>query len=566
MNIQTHYSILQCLTSPDKVVKACKAAGYSQLILCDRNSMSGVVEFYEACLAEGVKPILGVCLKVCEMDSTIKDEYNLMYDICLVAKNQQGYKHLLKIISLANDPNRVLETKYQKLARFHLDDVKGLTDGVVCVLASGSEWEHHSGDYTRQKYEAVFEEVLTSDDIYWADVRYLSKEQEEDWEVQQCVLLKCLLSELPQKGKELNIPLKRDNSLPLFSSYQASHLYERTQSFLNACVQYEILCKPKVPKFDCPDGMSQQEYLTELCRLGWRRRFPKWESEEKKREYAERVKFELNVLQSCELDGYFLVVQDYINWAKRQGWFVGIGRGSVGGSLVAYLLGITEIDPIKHNLSFDRFYSADRSAGGTVSLPDVDTDFPKYKRELVIKYIEDKYTKERVVHICTFGTLKGSGALTEVLRAHDVFDYPMIKSLTRKMPAQDKVVDGMEEQNEHSLIKYVLRNFPDILQSLGRLEGDVIVGENAYHLEQAIRLEGVIRNVGIHASGILISDDNIENVCPLMLSNDGDKKVSALEMSAAEKTSLVKVDILGTEVCDKIMEISNLLLGISEDQ
>jgi DNA polymerase III alpha subunit len=147
-----------------------------------------------------------------------------------------------------------------------------------------------------------------------------------------------------------------------------------------------------------------------------------------------------------------------------------------------------------------------------------------------------------------------------------VFDHKTIKSITKRIPQQDKVSDKMEEQNEKSLIRFVLKNFPDTLKELGQLEGDTITGEHAYYLEQAIRLEGLNSNVGIHASGILISDIDVVESCPLIINNDGDELLCAFEMSSSEKAGLVKVDILATEVLDKCMEIQNLLLGTSEDQ
>jgi DNA polymerase-3 subunit alpha len=259
---------------------------------------------------------------------------------------------------------------------------------------------------------------------------------------------------------------------------------------------------------------------------------------------------------------YDIAVENEQNYVTTSGLI----HNSSGGSLVAYLLGITEIDPIPNGLLFERFYSIDRSAGETPSLPDIDTDFPKDKREYVVKYIEEKYGKDKVVHISNFATLKGSGALTEVLKAHDIFDHNMIKSITKRIPGQDKVIDRMEEEGEDSLIRFVLRFMPDVLKILGSIEGDKIVGEYAYHLEQAIRLEGVIRNTGVHASGILISNEPVEDICPLAIDNDCERKIAGVEMKAAEKLGLVKVDILGLKCLDKLMEIQKLLLGISEDQ
>lgn len=580
MNITTYYSILQCLLSPDKAVKACAEAGYDKLILCD-NNLSAVVEFYEECKKNKVKPVFGLSIKVCELPATDMGEHNVMHDLYLIAKNKTGYKNLLKIVSKSNQLDHTLETKYQRIPRIHLSEFNGLTDGIAAIIGcEGTELHRYHNsqteiDYVVSKYENIFGTVLyngtlESKSIAWSNVRYITEDEQEDFHVILSVLLKCRLKELPDRiSKEIPslIPLLSDCHLLTRSERDvklSKECLERTETFLNEIEEYEILSKPKVPKFDCPDSISQKEYLTELCRIGWKRRFPKWASEEKKKIYVDRIKYELDVLQSCELDGYFLVVQDYINWAKRR-MLVGPGRGSAGGSLVAYLLGITEVDPIQYNLLFERFYSADRAAGGSVSLPDVDTDFPKYRRHEVIEYIKNKYGKKRAAHIITFGTLKGAGALTEVLRSHDVFESKKIKSITKSIPQQDKVSDKLEEQKETSIIRFTLRNFPQVLKELGEWQDDKIVGEYSYYLEQAIRLEGCVRSRGMHASGILISNEDIEEVAPISINSDGDGVVE-LEMVAAEKSGLVKADILGLEALDRLMEARRLLLGESEDQ
>lgn len=593
MNIRTYFSILQCVVSPEDMVIACKAAGYDKLILCD-NNLSGVVQFYEACNKvdkEGekstghphkVKPIFALNIKVCELEASEKGEHNKMYDLIMIAKNKVGYKSLLKILSKANNIENILDSKYQRIARVNLEEIKGMTDGLICLQGvRGTELYEVGEDksvceYTLNKYKEVFAEVIDqkTTPILWTDIRYLDSQYKEDFLVLLCILLKTTLKKLRQvltaDLPELLYLCDSDNYLPskaeLYDETKYPEMVSRTNQLLDSIEEYDILSKPKVPKFDCPDGVSQAEYLTELCRLGWKRKYPVWDNEELKKVYAERVKYELSVLQSCELDGYLLVVQDYVNWAKRKGWLLGPARGSAGGCLVAHLLDIIDLDPILHNLLFERFYSADRSAGGIPSLPDIDTDFPKYKREEVIAYIEEKYGLDRVCHIATYGTLKGAGAATEVLRVHDVFEQKKIKSLTKFIPGQDKISDKMEEQKEDSVLLYTLKNMPDVLKELGRWEDGKIVGEYSYYLEQAIRLEGCIRGYGVHASGILISDVPTDEIAPMIIKTNDSTKICALEMGPAEKSGLVKVDILGVEALDVLMEIKALLGGYSEDQ
>lgn len=576
MNILTYYSVLQSIVSPEDMVKACANAGYKSLILCDNNSLSGVVDFYKECKKREVKPIIGACLKVCETHPSDKGEYNRMYDLYLIAKNKTGYKNLLKIINIANNPENILDTNYQRVARVSLDEIQHLTDGVACLQGvDGTELAENPGysEYTLSKYKQYFKEVIKQDEIIWTDVRYLKPELKQDFHIVLCILLKCSLKELesklqlnfPQYLKYINEDFSLKNKDELYQKHTQSQI-EKTEEFLESCEEYDILSKPRVPRFECPDGMSQQEYLRELCRLGWRSRFKNWESEELKKKYADRVKYELEVLQGCELDGYFLLVQDYIMWAKRQGWLLGPGRGSVAGSLVAYLLGITDIDSIKYNLLFERFYSADRNAGGHVSLPDVDTDFPRDKRAEVIEYIETKYSLDKVAHIITFATLKGSGALEAVLKGHDAFTFNQIKNITKHIPLKDKISDKMQEQGETSVLMFTLKNYPKILESLGEYKDGEIIGEYSELLKQAIRIEGCIRGYGAHPSGILISNENIEEVAPLVIEANGDRKICALEMGAAEAVGLVKVDLLGLKTLDILMEVSRLVAGTSEDQ
>lgn len=580
MNISTYFSILQNIVSPEDMVKACKERGYDKLIVCDSNTMSGVVQFYKACKKKEIKPIIGVSLKICEFEASDKGEHNKMFDLYLIAKNLVGYKNLLKLISLANNSENILDTPFQRLARLDANLLSGNTEGIACVQGiEGTELAEMKGyeKYTLDKYKGLFKEVLVEGkDIAWTDVKYIEESHKQDLHVLLCVLLKTTLKQLPTEIDRYLPRLRKylsDDKFHLRSKSEwqgtlSSELIAKTESFLSSCEDYEILANPKVPRFDCPDGMSQQEYLRELCRIGWKKRFPTWKDEATKKIYADRVKYELEVLQGCFLDGYFLVVQDYVNWAKRQGWLIGPGRGSAGGSLVAYLLGIIEIDPIKFNLLFERFYSADRSAGGVITLPDIDIDFPKDKRELVVEYVEQKYGLDKVLHIITFATLKGSGALESVLKSHDLFPFKQIKALTKNIPAKDKISDKMQEQNESSVLMYVMKNLPDLLKSLGTYseKTDKINGEYASYLEQAIRIEGCIKSYGIHASGILISDEPLESFTPLIIEANGNKKICGWEMVDAEAASAVKVDILGLKNLDILMETVCLLRGVSEDQ
>lgn len=239
-------------------------------------------------------------------------------------------------------------------------------------------------------------------------------------------------------------------------------------------------------------------------------------------------------------------------------------HNSAGGCLTSYVLGITEIDPLKHGLLFSRFYNHGRNTGGHISLPDIDMDFPKYHRDEVISYIRDTYGKDKVSKISTYGRLMGAGAITEVLAKHEFGSNFEIKKISKRLPMEAKIEDKMKEffgDEDRSIIKWVLHNDKELLQEYAHWdEGEQrVVGPLSAYFEQAIRLEGVYRNQGIHASGIFISDVPIIERCPLVPSKDKEL-VAGMEMDEAKKVGLVKFDILGVVVLDKLMMANKFIL------
>ena len=236
----------------------------------------------------------------------------------------------------------------------------------------------------------------------------------------------------------------------------------------------------------------------------------------------------------------------------------GIVHNSVGGCLISHLLNITTIDPIKYNLIFERFFNKGRSTTERISLPDIDTDFPVSKRELIIQYIKDKYGHNKVAQIATFGKLMGRGALKEVLRIHNVCDFNTMNIITKEIPQEFEIADKLEEAGEESILMYILKYEPKLISNYCKLENDKLIGEYAQYFEQASRLERVIKSQGKHAAGIVVSQEPLDLICPMIRDKQGEK-IIGFDMYDCEDVGLVKFDILGVLMLDRLMGINNLL-------
>ena len=332
---------------------------------------------------------------------------------------------------------------------------------------------------------------------------------------------------------------------------------ENTQLVSERCEDYNILGPPQLPKFKWTEGKSEEEYLIQLCREGWKKfAKPNWD----KQIYGDRVKHELSVINESGLAGYFLIVQDYVNWTKNQGVLVGVSRGSAGGSLVSYLLGITGIDPIKYGLIFERFYNKGRNTKDRVSLPDIDIDFPITYRDKVVEYISNRYGKNRVAQMITFNKLMGRGALKEVLRNHSACDFKTMNEITKSLPHEHEVSDQLEATGETSIIEYVLKHDSDSVKDYCRLKDGVCEGDYGQYFAQAIRIEGTIKSTGRHAAGVMISAQDLNVSCPMVRDKDGHQKICGFDMYGCEDIGLgIKADILSLLMLDRLMGVNSLL-------
>lgn len=413
------------------------------------------------------------------------------------------------------------------------------------------------------------------------DAHYAKREDAYDQRVILCNKLDTTVQKIQKSlDQNGNAPLEaffRSDSyhIPSPEEMQEIHTDEEinnTKIIADMCEDYEITRPPMLPKFPTPNGMDSEEYLHSLCKEGWLDRLPRIERvlesmpHHTKEEYGERVKKELDILTEAGLADYFLIVRDIVAAARERGEIVGAGRGSAAGSLVLYLLGVTDIDPIEFDLIFERFYNAGRNTAENISLPDVDMDFEKQSRENTIHYIKERYGENKVAQIMTYSRMQGRSALKDVLRAHSACSFEEMNRITEWIPDEADISDQLEEmrQSSHdgeaSIIQWALENNQKELSpwcyidDKGKLQGNL-----ARRFEQAIRLEGTKRSQSKHAAGIVISQDPLDKVCPMLYDKNSGEMIAGMEMGDLESMGHVKFDILGIAMLDKIHGVQKLV-------
>ena len=404
------------------------------------------------------------------------------------------------------------------------------------------------------------------------DAHYCESQDSADQRILLCSNLKLTLPQVASK-------MSNDENFGMSSFFKSDQYHilsheeiheinteeeiENTNLIDSMCEEYEILNKPILPNFNCPDNLTPDEHLRQLCRDGWKDKIQDNVDEAGQKEYVDRIKYELEVLQSANLSSYFLIVQDIVNYLRKQEWLPGPGRGSAAGCLVSYLIGITSIDPIKYNLIFERFYNTGRNTKDRISMPDIDVDVPINHREEIIDYIKDTYGSNKVSQMITYNTLKGRGALKEVLRVYGNISFDEMNQITKFLPDEAKIADELQEMKdesgESSIIQWALENNSKKLKDWCHLKDGKLQGPLAKRFEQAIRLEGTKYNQSKHAAGIAISRHDLSTVCPMIYDTKTKQSIAGLEMNDLESLGVVKFDILGIALLDKIMQIKQYL-------
>lgn len=544
----THYSLLDGLTKVKDMVKKAKSYGMPALAITDHGNMYGAIEFYLACKDAGIKPIIGCEVYVAPrrmQDKTPRIDTR-PYHLVLLAKNETGYNNLIKLVTEANLRGYYYKPRIDKeLLSQHCE---GLIATAACLHGEVSR-QILSGKMDKAE-EAIryYQKLFGKDDFYLEvqhrpelanqvtankamfelskktgakiiatnDCHYLSIDDRQAHEV--------LLS--VQTGKDFDDKSRLsliETDLSFYSPEHAEKIFADTPEVLANTLEIAEKCNLEIeigkiilPKFEIPGGKDSFEYMKELTIEGFKERY-----EKPTNQLQERLDYELSVIEKTGYADYFLIVQDYINWAKDQGIIVGPGRGSAAGSIVAYCLRITDLEPTAYNLLFERFLNPER-----ISMPDIDTDFADDRRAEVIKYVQGKYGIDNVSQIITFGTMAARGAVRDTGRALGM-SYAEVDVVAKLIDSKLAIKGSIENITELRQ-KY---NTDDRVKNL---------------LDMAMKLEGVARHAGTHACGVVISKEELTKYLPLQLATKGETSITTqYSMKYVEALGLLKMDFLG---------------------
>ncbi len=543
----SHYSLLDGLPKIGDFLDYVKELGMDSVALTDHGNIYGAIEFFKEAKKRNIKPIIG-CEVYLAYESMLQKRPNIddkRYHLILLVKNEQGYKNLVKLITKAH-----LEGFYYR-PRVDEELLAKYSEGLIATSAC------LQGKIPKlilaKKIKNAEELALKYQSIYGKNNFYLELQNHPNIPEQE-VVNKTLI----EISKKLDIPLIATNDSHYLTSEDADaqdilmmintggdlndqerltlkaddfsvkspqqmindfkhvpEAIENTQKIAQECNFEFNLEEIRLPNFTVPNGKTPDEYLKDLCLNGLKKRYPD------SKEALERLDYELSVIQKIGFASYFLIVQDFVSWAKENRIVVGPGRGSVGGSVVAYSLGITNIDPLKHGLLFERFLNPSR-----ISMPDIDLDFTDRRRDEVIQYITQKYGQNKVAQIITFGTMAARAVIRDVGRALN-YSYAYCDRVAKMIPFGFTLNDTLEKIDE----------FREIYQT----------DEQAKKLiDFAKKLEGTVRHASTHACGIVISSEPLDDLVPVQHPTQNDVHiVTQYEMHAIEDLGLLKMDILG---------------------
>ena len=416
------------------------------------------------------------------------------------------------------------------------------------------------------------------------DAHYASREDAFDQRILLCSNMDITMPKLNQVVKRGDIAMSaffrsRNYHIPTYDEMitagNTEEELDNTLLIASQCEDYKITGPAILPKFDCPDSLTSTEYLSKLCDEGWQQRWSKIQdvisrTDHTEQEYRDRIAHEMPILIGASLEDYFLIVNDLISYARKQGQLTGSGRGSAAGSIVLYLLGVSHVDPIEYDLLFSRFYNAGRNTKDYRALPDVDMDFERNSRESILEYIRTKYGRNRVAQMITFARMQGRSALKEVFRAHEACSFDEMNKITEWIPDEAEIADQLQVMREAdkkaggdgeaSIIQWALENHHEQLKQWAYIDDNGnIQGPMGKFFEQGIRIEGTKKSQGKHASGIVIAQTDISDTCPLVYDSSTEEMIIGVEMQDAEAMGMIKLDVLGVSSLDKVHGVLNLL-------
>ncbi len=558
LHVHTEYSLLDGSNKIREYVKRVKELGMDSAAITDHGVMYGVIDFYKACKEEGVKPILGCEIYVApnsRFDKELTGGEDRYYHLVLLAENNKGYDNLMKIVS------RGFTEGYYYKPRVDMALLQECHEGLIALSAClAGEVQRYiqkglleEAEKTALKYRDCFGEgnfFLELQDhglpeqrmvntallkmsrklgiplVVTNDVHYTRAEDARPHDILLCIQTgKKLADEDRMRYEGGQYYVKSEEEMKGLFPY-AWEAVENTQQVADRCNVEIEFGVTKLPHFEVPEGFDSWTYLNKLCYDGLRERYGEDENApagETGQTLKERLDYELNVIRDMGYVDYFLIVWDFINYAKSNGIMVGPGRGSAAGSIVSYALKITNIDPIKYSLLFERFLNPER-----VSMPDIDIDFCFERRQEVIDYVSQKYGPEKVVQIVTFGTLAAKGVVRDVGRVMDL-PYAFVDSLAKMIP---------HVPNTNVTIDKALQINPELRKMYGT---DSQVKEL---IDMSKRLEGLPRHASMHAAGVVICSRPAEELVPLSRGSDG-SVTTQFTMTTIEELGLLKMDFLG---------------------
>ena len=548
LHVHTEYSLLDGSNKIKEYVSQVKALGMDSAAITDHGVMYGVIDFYRACKSEGIRPVLG-CEVYVAPGSRFDREKNAgddrYYHLILLAENNTGYSNLMKIVS------RSFTEGYYYKPRVDLDLLREFHEGIICTSAClagevarnivrGNMAEAEQAalryrdifgdenfflelqDHGYKDQQTVNAALLNMHEKYGIplvatnDVHYTYKEDAEPHDILLCIQTgKKLSDENRMRYTGGQFYLKSEAEMRTLFPY-AREALENTEKIARRCNVEIEFGVTRLPRFDVPEGYDSWTYLNKLCDDGMAERYPEDDGT-----LRDRLDFELNTIRQMGYVDYFLIVWDYINYARENGIMVGPGRGSAAGSIVSYCLRITDIDPIRYNLLFERFLNPER-----VSMPDIDVDFCFERRQEVIDYVTRKYGRDRVMQIITFGTMLAKGVVRDVGRVMDL-PYGFVDSIAKMIPAEL----GMT-------LEKALQMNPELKSTY---EQDERVRKL---IDMARRLEGLPRHSSVHAAGVVICSEPAEDLVPLSRAQDG-SVTTQFTMTTIEELGLLKMDFLG---------------------
>ena len=571
LHVHTEYSLLDGSNKIKECVLRVKELGMDSVAITDHGVMFGVIDFYRAAKAEGIRPILGCEVYVANgsrFDREIGNNEDRYYHLVLLAENNTGYNNLMKIFSKG-----FTEGYYYK-PRVDMEVLEQYHEGIIALSAClAGEVQRYlnrgfyeEGKKAALKYEGIFgkgnfflelqdhglpeqkrvnmELLRLSQEtgielVATNDVHYTYAEDEKPHDILLCLQTgKKLSDENRMRYEGGQYYVKSPEEMAEIFPYALQAL-ENTQKIANRCNVEIEFGVTKLPKYDVPEGYTSWEYLNKLCFEGLERCYPNHEEELEK-----QLTYELGIIQKMGYVDYFLIVWDFIKYAKDHGIAVGPGRGSAAGSIVSYTLGITTIDPRKYSLLFERFLNPER-----VSMPDIDVDFCYERRQEVIDYVVEKYGKDRVVQIVTFGTLAARGVIRDVGRVMDL-PYQLCDQTAKQIPQELNIT-----------IDRALKVNPELRKNYEES------GEIHELIDMAKRLEGLPRHTSMHAAGVVISQKSVDEYVPLSRGSDG-STTTQFTMTTLEELGLLKMDFLGLRtltVIQNAVEMVRETKGISID-